>query len=43
MLATVLTCAAASAAGAQTSSSASVYPYNTPAASQQALLGQLRG
>jgi len=41
LMATVLTFAAAGAAGAQTSSS--VYPYNTPAASQQALLGQLRG
>ena len=41
--ATVLTCAAATAAGAQTSSP-SVYPYNTPAAaSRQALLSQLRG
>ena len=42
--ATVLTCAAATAAGAQTTSSAAVYPYITQAAAQQqALLGQLRG
>jgi hypothetical protein len=47
--ATVLTCAAATAAGAQTSSRASVYPYNAPAVTKspavapQALLSQLRG
>jgi len=41
LMATVLTFAAAGAAGAQNTSP--VYPYNTPAASQQALLGQLRG